>query len=121
MQMTSSALPNTRSKSRGVSRNRAARIAISAACLLTVSGCAPNNVVTQVVALPAIAPALMAYPVPPKCSLQQRTEYDAREVLAYANCYKAAYHALAGRLSGLQKAVATRELHQAKAVRASAL
>lgn len=99
------------------------RSATFAASLLTASltGCASDNVVTQVAALPPVPVELMRYPQPPKCTLPARADYDAREVLAYANCYKAAYHALAGRLSGLQKAVATRELHQAKAVKASTL
>lgn len=94
-----------------------------AACLLTASlaGCASNNVVTTVATLPPVSAELMRYPAPPKCALPQRADYDAREVLAYAHCYKAAYHALAGRLSGLQKAVAVRELHQANAVKASSL
>lgn len=76
---------------------------------------------THVAALPPVAPELMRYPVPPKCALPPRTDYDAREVLAYAHCYRAAYHALAGRLSGLQKAVSVREMSAAKAVKASAL
>ena len=100
---------------------RSIRLAISAACLLTVSGCASNNVVTQVAALPPVSPELMRYPMPPRCSLPQRSDYDAREVLAYAHCYKAAYHALAGRLSGLQKAVAVREIETVKAVKASSM
>lgn len=70
-------------------------------------------------ALPPVAPELMRYPAPPRCTLPERPEYDAREVLAYAKCYQAAYHALAQRLSGLQKAVAVREATAAKAVKAS--
>lgn len=94
---------------------------IGAAFLLTASltGCASNNVVVEPVALPPVDKALMRTPSVPRCSLPKRDDYDAREVLAYAKCYEAAYHAITGRLIGLQRAVAVREAATAKAVAAA--
>jgi len=77
--------------------------------------------VTEVAVLPPVASDLMRYPSPPRCDLPERAEYDAREVLAYAACYRAAYHALHGRLTGLQRAVAVREAAAAKAAAAAKL
>lgn len=93
--------------------------AIGAAFLL--SACAQNNVVTEVAVLPNVPTKLMAAPGIPRCVLPDRQEYDAIEVLAYAKCYEAAYHALSRRLIGLQRAVSVREASAAKAVKASKL
>lgn len=100
--------------------DRMHRSGIAAACLLTASltGCASNNVVVEPVALPAVDKRLMAAPGIPRCSLPRRDDYDVQEVLAYARCYEAAYHALARRMIGLQRAVAVREAATATAVAA---
>ena len=86
--------------------------------LLMVMGCAKEVVVVEPLALPKVASALMVAPGLPRCELPARPDYDPREVLAYARCWESAYHAAAGRLTGLQSAVAVREKAIAKAVAA---
>lgn len=85
--------------------------------LLPLAGCASDNVVVQPVALPPVAPELMRAPGMPRCALGTGDVYPA-EIVAYAKCWQAAYHAAAGRLTGLQSAVAVREKATAKAVAA---
>lgn len=86
--------------------------------LLMVMGCAKEVVVVEPLALPKVASALMVAPGLPRCALPARPDYDPREVLAYAHCWQSAYHAAAGRLTGLQSAVAVRERAITKAVAA---
>lgn len=101
-------------------RSTAARVCRPAASLLllAVAGCAKAVVVVEPLALPKVASALMVAPGLPRCALPARPDYDPREVLAYAHCWQSAYHAAAGRLTGLQSAVAVREKAIAKAVAA---
>lgn len=84
-----------------------------------LSACASNNVVVKPVALKPVSSALMKAPGIPRCDLPQRADYDPREVIAYSECWKAAYHSLAARHIGLQRAVRTRETIAAKALQAS--
>ena len=60
----------------------------------------------------------MRAPGIPRCALPKRDDYAPSEVVAYADCWRAAYHALAARHIGLQKAVAVRESAAARAVAA---
>lgn len=71
------------------------------------------------VTLPEVPRELMRAPGVPRCALPKRDEYDAAEVLAYARCYEAAYHSIARRLLGLQRAVEVREAEARKVVAAS--
>lgn len=84
-----------------------------AASLLTA--CTKEPVAVPV-AIKPVSPALMRAPGLPRCDLPRRADYDPREVIAYAKCWEAAYHALASRHIGLQRAVAVRERAAARAV-----
>jgi hypothetical protein len=90
---------------------------IAAGALASLLGaCASKNVAVEPVALPPVAAELMKVPAVPRCDLPERTDYDTREVLAYAHCWRAAYFLSTTRLYGLQKAVNVREKAAAKAV-----
>lgn len=71
------------------------------------------------VALKPVPAKLMAAPGIPRCTLDSKPDYSAAEVIAYAQCWKAAYHSLAARHIGLQRAVKVREAATARAVVAS--
>lgn len=71
------------------------------------------------VSLKPVPAKLMAAPGIPRCTLDNKPDYSAAEVVAYAECWKAAYHALAARHIGLQRAIAVRERAAARAVAAS--
>lgn len=70
------------------------------------------------VALAPVDRALMRAPAPPRCALPERGDYSPSEVLAYAHCWRAAYHSAAARVIGLQKAVDARERATSRAVAA---
>jgi len=90
-----------------------------ASAAFLVTACAGNNVVVQPVALKPVDARLMKSPGIPRCNLPDRADYDPREVIVYAKCWEAAYHSIAARHIGLQRAVRTREQIAAKAVKAS--
>jgi hypothetical protein len=81
-----------------------------------LAACASKNVAVEPVALPPVAAELMTAPAVPRCELPVREDYDTREVLAYAHCWRVAYFSSTARLYGLQKAVHVREKAAAKAV-----
>jgi hypothetical protein len=81
-----------------------------------LAACASKQVAVEPVALPPVAAALMQTPSVPRCELPVREDYDTREVLAYAHCWRVAYFSSTARLYGLQKAVGVREKAAAKAV-----
>lgn len=72
----------------------------------------------QPVALKPVAAELMRAPAA-RCNAGA-ADLSPGEVVAYAQCWRAAYHAAAARLIGLQKAVAVREAAAAKAVQVAA-
>ncbi len=61
----------------------------------------------------------MKSPGIPRCSLPQRSDYETSELIAYSECWTAAYHALAARHIGLQRAIKTREQIASKALKAA--
>lgn len=83
-----------------------------------MAGCAKDNVVVEPVALPKVDDKLKAGVVA-RCSLPARPDHDPREVMAFARCWEAAYHAAAARHIGLVKAVEVRETATEKALRAA--
>jgi hypothetical protein len=83
-----------------------------------LTGCG-NNVVVQPVAIKPVSADLMRSPGVPRCQLPERNDYAPSEIIAYSECWKAAYHALAARHIGLQRAVSVRQAATAKAVKAS--
>lgn len=89
---------------------------IAVAFLLSACG---NNVVVEPVTLKPVSAALMKSPGIPRCSLPQRSDYETSELIAYAECWTAAYHALAARHIGLQRAIKTREQIASKALKAA--
>lgn len=92
-------------------------LAIVAASLLTA--CSGSNVVVEPVSLKPVPSALMKSPGMPRCNLPKRSDYDPQELIAYSECWTAAYHALAERHIGLQRAVKAREQVASKAVKAA--
>jgi len=103
--------PNARS------RRYALPLVASAGFLL--AACAGNNVVVEPVALKPVDARLMKAPGIPRCDLPNRADYAPAEVIVYAKCWEAAYHSIAARHIGLQRAVRAREQIAAKAVKAS--
>lgn len=89
---------------------------MTAAFVLT--GCG-NNVVVQPVAIKPVPASLMKAPSAPKCALPDRADYSPDEVVAYADCWKAAHEAIYARHLGLQRAVRVREAATKKAIKAS--
>lgn len=85
----------------------------------TLTACAGNNVVVEPVNLAPVDARLMRMPGIPRCDLPQRADYAPSEVIVYAKCWEAAYHSIAARHIGLQRAVRAREQIAAKAVKAS--
>lgn len=73
-----------------------------------LAACATDRVVVEPAALPPVAPQLLQS-VLARCALPARPDHDPREVMAYARCWEAAYHAAAARHIGLGRAVEVRE------------
>lgn len=69
-------------------------------------------------ALPGVDARLKTPPVA-RCTLPARADHDAREIVTYAKCWEAAYHAAAARHLGLAKAVDVRERATRKALAAA--
>ena len=87
--------------------------------LLSVSGCAGNNVAVEPLALPNIAPGLMRDPGASPCQLPKRTTYQPGEVGAYIECVHSDREHIHKRLTGLQRAVRVRETSIQKALKAN--
>lgn len=104
---------------RNVSKSRAIGLLIPLCFPSLLTACAGNNVVVEPVALKPVPAALMRSPGVPRCMLPARDSYDAREIIAYADCWTEAYHSLAVRTTGLQRAVAIREAAAQKAVKSA--
>jgi len=83
------------------------------------TACASNNVVVEAVNVAPVDARLMRSPGVPRCDLPKRADYAPAEVIVYAKCWEAAYHSIAARHIGLQRAVRAREQIAAKAVKAS--
>lgn len=90
-----------------------------ASAALTLTACASNNVVVEPIKLRPVDARLMKSPGIPRCILPERADYAPAEIIVYAKCWEAAYHAIAARHIGLQRAVRAREQIAAKAVKAS--
>lgn len=111
--MHSFTAPNWRSP------RHAVRLAMLAIAVSPLTACANSVPVAVPVAIKPVSAKLMAAPGIPRCTLDNKPDYSAAEVVAYAECWKAAYHALAARHVGLQRAIAVRERAAARAVAAS--
>jgi len=76
-------------------------------------------VVVEPIAVRPVASRLLEPPEPPKCDLPARPDYAPGEVIAYAECWRAAYDSLFKKHKGLAYAVIVRQNATAKAARAA--
>ena len=83
---------------------------LTALAAFQLGGCASNTVVAEVVAPRPIPARLIEAPDVPKCELPSgRADYSPQEVIAYGECWRAAYDGIFERYKGLAKAVAARQ------------